>query len=232
MRVALIAAVITAAIGAAAAAQAPQFQPAAKLAAPPAPAGDVRPGVIAFSGENHIIGLSAGGGESLSTRVSFWRAVYSPVGTGRVCFVTADLTGDGPSKDDLRMAYADNEQLESYLAADIMPVLEPSPSAGPMHWTRATFSQSGDTRTEWRETIRADATVIELVWRQFLRPFLIDKPMGDPKMPYGITSMFLPARTADVIVNGVRVAGSAHPRLRGATPSSSAFLAFSETWLR
>ena len=232
MRTVGMAAVVAAALGVVSLAQTPQFQSAVQPGKPAAPAGDVRPGTVAVSGENHIIGLSTTGQEPNSTRISFWRVIYSPVGMGHVCYVRADLKGDGPSKDDVTMAYTDNEQLVGFLGAEIMPTLDSSFFGEPMRWTKATFVTSGDTRTTWKETITADKTTIELVWRDFLAPFLIDKPMGGPKMPYGITSTFLPAKTADVIINGTRVAGAAYPRIRGTTPSSSAFLAFSETWLR
>jgi len=232
MRTAATTAVIAAALGVVCLAQSLPLQPAVQPGKPAPQSGDVRTGTVAVSGDNHIINLSATGKDSNTTRISFWRVVYSPVGMGHVCYVRADLTGDGPSKDDVTMAFTDNEQLVGYLSAEIMPMLDSSFHGEPMHWTKATFAESGDTKTSWKETITAGKTAIELVWRDFLSPFLIDKPMGDPKMPYGIVSMFLPAKSADVIINGTRVAGAPYARLRGTTPSSSAFLAFSETWLR
>lgn len=195
-------------------------------------AGDVKNGKVAISGENPVINLSMTGGAPNSTRVSFWRVVYSPVGMGHVCYVTADLTGDGPSKDDIRMAFTDNDDLFGYIDTAIMPMLDAAYRKDPVHSWRATFGSSGNTRTAWKETIRSEKYVIELVWKDFMEPFLLDTQLGGTGNPYGITSMFLPARAAEVIINGTRVAGQPYARMRGTTPSSSAFLAFSETWVR
>jgi len=200
--------------------------------APAKPAGDVKNGRVAISGENPVINLSMTGGAPNSTSVSFWRVVYSPVGMGHVCYITADLTGNGSSKDDIRMAFTDNQDLFGYIDTAIMPMLDGAYRKDPVHSWPATFERSGDTRTAWKETVRAEKFTIELVWKDFIQPFLLDKPMGGTANPYGITSMFLPARAADVIINGTRVAGQPYPRMRGTTPNSSAFLAFSETWVQ
>ena len=200
--------------------------------APAKPAGDVKNGRVAISGENPVINLSMTGAAPNSTSVSFWRVVYSPVGMGHVCYITADLTGDGPSKDDIRMAFTDNQDLFGYIDTAIMPMLTGAYRKDPVHSWPATFARSGDTRTAWKETITAEKFTVELVWKDFIQPFLLDTPMGGTSNPYGITSMFLPARAADVIINGTRVAGQPYPRMRGTTPSSSAFLAFSETWVQ
>jgi len=218
--------------------QTPPKPPVLMPAQVPAPApakplaGDIKDGIVAISGENPVINLSMTGGAPNSTSVSFWRVVYSPVGMGHVCYLTADLSGDGPSKDDLRMAFTDNDDLFGYIDTAIMPMLDAAYRKDPVHSWRATFARSGDTRTAWKETIASEKHTIELVWRDFIKPFLLDTPMGGTRNPYGITSMFLPARAADVIINGTRVAGQPYARMRGTTPSSSAFLAFSETWVR
>jgi hypothetical protein len=195
------------------------------------PAGDIKDGRVAISGENPVINLSMTGGAPNSTSVSFWRVVYSPVGMGHVCYLTADLTGDGPSKDDIRMAFTDNDDLFGYIDTAIMPALDSTYRKDPVHSWRATFARSGDTRTAWKETIRAEQYTIDLIWKDFKEPFLLDTPLGGTRNPFGITSMFLPARAADVIINGTRVAGQPYARMRGTTQSSSAFLAFSETWV-
>jgi hypothetical protein len=51
-------------------------------------------------------------------------------------------------------------------------------------------------------------------------------------VPYLILSTFIPARAADVVINGKRAAGNPTPRMRGTRHSSSAFLAVAETWLK
>jgi hypothetical protein len=149
-----------------------------------------------------------------------------------VCFLTSDITGDGPTRDDVRVAFADNEKLAEYVALQLMTAFDKAYGEKPLPVTAARFERSGDTATAWKETIRSAGTTVELVWRDFYEPFVIESRAGVPHNPYTILSTFIPARAADVIINGTRAAGTPTPRMRGTRQSSSAFLAFAETWLK
>jgi hypothetical protein len=192
----------------------------------------VKRGKVSVSGENPVIRLSFKEGEAAVTDASFWRVIYSPVGMGHVLFLRSDIAGDGKTPDDLRIAFADNEKLADYLSRQIMSAFNKVYAEDPFPVQRATFTRSGDTLTEWKETVKADKYTIDLVWRDFYEPFQLDTPVGGATNPYGITSLFLPAREADVIINGRRAAGRPFPTMRGKTQNSSAFLAFSETWVK
>jgi len=193
---------------------------------------DVRDGRVAVIGENPGIRLVMKEGAPPSTSVSFWRVFESPAGAGHVCFVTSDVTGDGPTPDDIRLAFADNEKLAEYVATQLMTAFDKAYADKPFPVRRAHFEQSGDTATTWKETIKADGYVIDLVWRDFYEPFAIESHVGMPDNPYTILSTFIPAKSADVTINGARAAGTVTPRMRGNRQSSSAFLAFAETWLK
>lgn len=193
---------------------------------------DVKDGTVAVIGENPGIRLLTKEGAPPSTSVSFWRVFQSPAGAGHVCFVTSDVTGDGPTPDDLRLAFADNEKLADYVARQLMTAFDKAYGETPFPTRTARFERSGDTATAWKETIRSDAYTIDLVWREFDEPFAIEARAGVPHNPYTILSTFVPARAADVIINGKRAAGNPAPRMRGTHPSSTAFLAFAETWLK
>lgn len=193
---------------------------------------DVKDGKVAVIGENPGIRLVMKEGAPPSTSVSFWRVLQSPAGTGHVCFVTSDIKGDGPTPDDIRLAFADNEKLAEYVALQLMTAFDKVYGEKPFPVRRARFERSGDTMTAWKETLTADGYTIDLVWRDFYEPFAIESRAGVPHNPYTILSTFIPARAADVIINGTRAAGAATPRLRGTRQSSSAFLAFAETWLK
>jgi hypothetical protein len=201
----------------------------------PAPAqtlSDVKDGKVAVIGENPGIRLVTKEGAAASTSVSFWRVFQSPAGTGHVCFVTSDITGDGPTPDDIRLAFTDNAKMADYVASQLMTAFDKAYGEKPFPVRPARFDRSGDTATAWRETLNADGYSIELVWRDFYEPFAIESRAGVPHNPYTILSTFVPARTAEVIINGKRAAGSATPRMRGTRQSSSSFLAFAETWLK
>ena len=193
---------------------------------------DVKDGRVAVIGENPGIRLVMKEGAPPSTSVSFWRVFQSPAGAGHVCFVTSDVTGDGPTPDDIRLAFADSEKLAEYVATQLMTAFDNAYGDEPFPVRRARFERSGDTATAWKETIEADGYAIDLVWRDFYEPFAIESHVGVPHNPYTILSTFIPAKSADVIVNGARAAGTVTPRMRGNRQSSSAFLAFAETWLK
>jgi hypothetical protein len=195
-------------------------------------AGDVKAGKVYVSGENPVIRLQLKEGSPPVTSVSFWRVIYSPAGMGHVCYVTSDPTGDGASKDDLRVAFTDNPALLAYLSKEIMSAFDNVYVERPFPGQQARFDKSGDTVSGWRETIMSSTVKVELVWRDFYEPFLLDTPSGGQRNPYGITSLFIPARSAEVLINGVKVAGQPVPQMRGTRQSSSAFMAFSETWVK
>jgi hypothetical protein len=141
-------------------------------------------------------------------------------------------TGDGKSPGDLRIALIDNQKLFDYLTNDILGIFDKSYHARPFKTVRATFSKSGDALTDWKEVCRSDQYTVELVWRDFYPPFQLDTPVGGQPNPFGLTSLFVPAKSADLIINGKKIAGNVFPQKRGPAQSSSAFLAFSETWIK
>jgi hypothetical protein len=193
---------------------------------------DVKDGKVAVIGENPGIRLVTKEGAPPSTSVSFWRVFQSPAGVGHVCFVTSDIAGDGPTPDDIRIAFTDNEKLAEYVAVQLMTAFDKAYGEKPFPVRRARFERKGDTATAWTESLAADLYAIDLVWRDLLEPFAIESKAGVPHNPYTILSTFVPARGADVIINGKKAAGQPTPRMRGARQSSSAFLAFAETWLK
>ena len=193
---------------------------------------DVKDGKVAVIGENPGIRLVAKEGAAPSTSVSFWRVFQSPAGEGHVCFVTSDIAGDGPTPDDIRLAFTDNEKLAEYVAMQLMTAFDKAYGEKPFPVRRARFERRGNTTTAWTESLTADGYRIDLVWRDLLEPFAIESKAGVPHNPYTILSTFVPAKTAEVVINGKRAAGQATPRMRGSRQSSSAFLAFAETWLK
>lgn len=193
---------------------------------------DVKDGKVAVIGENPGIRLTVKEGAAPSTSVSFWRVFQSPAGMGHVCFVTSDLAGDGPTPDDVRLAFSDNEKLAGYVAAQLMTAFDKAYGEKPFPVRQARFERRGDTAGAWTEAFEADGYKIELTWRDFHEPFAIESRAGVPHNPYTILSTFIPAKTAEVVINGKRAAGTATPRMRGSRQSSSAFLAFAETWLK
>jgi hypothetical protein len=198
----------------------------------------VKVGRVYLTGENPVIRLLDRQGGNVLTFMSYWRIVWSPAGPGHVCYIT---TGDGKSPADLRVALTDNRKLYDYVTTNIMaPVLDKAiadrpytPAAATFDDPgRGTFTVDGSTMTERRITARSNKYTLVLVWSDFLEPFQLDTPVGGAANPFGVTSLFIPAKTATVLINEKKAAGNVYPQMRGPAQSSSAFLAFSESWVK
>ena len=197
------------------------------------PSGGVQEGVkigkVYVSGENPVIRLLDKPGGTVLAVASFWRIIWSPVGTGHVCYVT---TGDGKGTGDLRIAITDNQKLLDFLTNEVLGSYDKTYRERPFKSIAGTFASSGSAMNEWKESCRSDQYNVELVWRDLYPPFQLDTPTGTSPNPFGITSLFIPAKSADLLINGQKTAGSVFPQMRGPAQSSSAFLAFSETWIK
>jgi hypothetical protein len=197
----------------------------------------VKLGKVYVTGENPAIRLLDKENGTVLTVVSYWRIIWSPVGPGHICYVT---TGDGKSPGDLRVAFVDNLKLNDFLTQQIMGILDTSISQRPFTVAEAkfsdpgqgTFSAAGDAMEERKVTLKSKKYNIALVWRDFYEPFQIDTPVAGGRNPFGVTSLFIPAKSADVIINGKKAAGNVYPQKRGPAQSSTAFLAFSESWVK
>jgi hypothetical protein len=94
------------------------------------------------------------------------------------------------------------------------------------------FTHAGDARSSWTETIHGPGIDMALTWSELGKPFLVDyKPEHSATGKHYMASLFIPGRRAEVIVNGIRGVGKPIPRDMHGTKSTTAFLAFSETWV-
>jgi hypothetical protein len=160
----------------------------------------------------------------MTTRASHWRVLFSPAGPGHVLFLRSDVT------DDQIRIYADNIALARWLQQEILSTGEFADKTIPV--VDAVFSRSGDTRAFWTELIETPDEDISLTWYDFSEPFVISVPVGSvPERPLGWTSVFVPARRVQLILNGRAASGRPFPEPRGDRMSSTAGLALSETWL-
>lgn len=76
-----------------------------------------------------------------------------------------------------------------------------------------------------------DAEIL-LAWEDFLSPFVLTMPPGSGGRPIGVFSTFFPARAARISLNGRLASGTPHAEKRGERDSTSACLAWSETWVK
>jgi hypothetical protein len=188
-------------------------------------AAPVDPTGVLMTGENSFIRLSPDGGTTQSDRLSHWRVLWCPAGSGHALFIQSALT-DGKAR-----VYADNVAVARWLQRTIETLLFPAFADPGLPVLGAEFSRSGGPQAVAVETIVATADRIRMTWWDCIDPFVLTMPPGFNNRPIGVFSTFFPARSAQVEMNGRVAAGQPWPEMRGDRQSSSACLAWSETWV-
>ena len=187
----------------------------------------IDPNQVRLTGENSFIRLSREEGGTQTTRVSHWRVLLSPGGPGHVLFFKSDVV------DDEVRVYSDNIALARWLQEEIESFLFPEFADQSLPVIEAEFSKSGDGRSFWTETVESEQDSLSLTWYDFVDPFMLTVPAGStPGRPHGVYSCFVPAQNAQITVNGMVAEGRVFREMRGERVSSTACLAWSETWVR
>jgi hypothetical protein len=196
----------------------------------------VNPNTVDWSGENPGITLKATVDGETTCLVSFFRVVVSPHGVGHAAFVLTDplLKGNGPA---VNTCFTDNEPLARYLLSDFVShfgAWRGIPALQHLTYTPAnSFVHEGDQVEGWTERISGPGVDVSLSWKQLQPPFVVEYMKEQSATgKHEMFSLFVPAREAEVIANGVRGQGVVGPRDVFGTQSSMAFLAFSETWVK
>ena len=183
------------------------------------------PNEVRLTGENSFVRLHVEEDGPMTTRASHWRVLFSAGGHGHVLFLRSDVTGEEPR------IYADNASLARWMQEEILGPGEFTDLSIPV--VDAVFSRTGDSASSWTEIIEGQSERISLTWSDFTEPFAIGvAPSSTPDRPLGWTSVFIPARSAQVTRNGMVAKGQPFPEPRGDRISSTAGLALSETWVR
>lgn len=186
----------------------------------------VDPHDVVMTGENSFIRLSNDGGATLVDRVSHWRVLWSPAGQGHAMFIESPLIGKG------RRIYSDNAGVARYLQRTIEPLLYQEFADQSLPIIDAEFRRTGNCLSTVEERIVSSDEEIVLSWWDLMAPFILTMPPGAMNRPLGVYSTFLPARSAQLDVNGEFATAKVFPQERFGKPSSSCCLAWSESWTR
>jgi len=179
-----------------------------------------------MTGENSFVRLSNDGGTTILERVSHWRVLWSPAGQGHAVFLESSLLGSKPR------IYADNAGVARYLQRTIEVLLHKPFADESLPIVDAKFERSGNSLSTVEERVVSSKDEIILTWWDFMAPFVLTMPPGMMNRPLGVYSTFIPARGAQLSVNGQAAPGKVFPQERGGRQSSSCVLAWSETWTR
>jgi hypothetical protein len=182
----------------------------------------VDPHDVVMTGENSFIRLSKDGGKSLVTRASHWRVLWSPAGQGHVLFLETKNI----------QVFSDNVGMTRYLQQQIEKLLHAPFADEKLPVIDAQFERTGHSLATVEERVLSSDTEIVMSWWDFLNPFILTMPPGAMKRPIGVYSTFIPAKGAQLTVNGEAMPGEPFEQDRFGKASSSCCLAWSESWTR
>ncbi len=185
----------------------------------------VNPSELMLAGENSFLRLSHDEGRTVSDRTSHWRVFWSPAGPGHTLFIETELT------DGIKI-FSDNVTLSRFLQRQIEYLLHKPFGSTDIPVIDATFNRQGDPRSYAAEQIDSQHESIRLVWYDFLTPFNFSADPGFNNRPIGVQTTFFPATSAELSVSGKFAMGRPWLEKRGDQQSTSACLAWCETWFR
>jgi len=177
-----------------------------------------------MTGENSFVRLSNDGGTTIPERVSHWRVLWSPAGQGHALFIESSLKKN--------VVYSDNAGVARFLQRTIEALLHKPFADESLPIVDAKFERSGNSLSTMEERIVSSKDEIILTWWDFMAPFVLTMPPGAMNRPLGVYSTFIPARGAQLALNGQAAPGKVFAQERGGRPSSSCVLAWSETWVK
>jgi hypothetical protein len=186
----------------------------------------VDPNDVMMTGENSFIRYSPDGGKTQTDRVSHWRVLWCPAGAGHALFAKSSLTGGA-----VRL-WSDNPPVARWLQKEIESLLFPAFADASTPVAGAAFARAGGVDSRAAEIVTAKDAEIVLSWEDFLPAFVLSMPPGSGGRPIGVFSTFFPARAARISLNGKLAAGALYAEKRGERDSTSACLAWSETWVK
>ena len=186
----------------------------------------VDPNEVLMTGENSFIRLSPDGGTTQTDRISHWRVLWCPAGGGHVLFMQSQLTGG-----QVRI-WSDNVGVTRWLQKTIETLLFPAFADAATPVASAVFGRQGGPWGTAVETVTAADARITLSWWDTVTPFVLNAPPGFNNRPIGVFSTFFPARSAQIEMDGKVAKGLPWAEMRGDRQSSSACLAWSETWVK
>ncbi len=186
---------------------------------------------VIFAGENHLITLYRSGSDAAMVRTSCWHCTYSDHGEGTVLVMRIDQ--EATSRHDLPplAVYADNPALARMITARFNQYFDGFRDLGlaALAPQSAQFIQYPNGRRSHRIVCTSGAQVIELVWEDMFDAALELFYNTSGPIPYDVSAVICPCTRGIVLVNGTPLPGET--RVPAGDSASSAFLAFSETWV-
>jgi hypothetical protein len=198
----------------------------------------INPGVVDWSGENPGMYLREAADGPFVTLVSYFRVVLSPAGRGHAAFILQDPHGDGKSAAKPNLCITDNEPMAAYLRDGFVANFGAFKGIKALSSIRMVpgwdFMRAGDGAASHVEWFRSTVGQVSLTWKDLGDVYTVEMPKDKSATgQHEMFSLFVDVRGVEVSINGKGVAGKPFPReFAGKKNSSTAFLAYSETWVK
>jgi hypothetical protein len=195
----------------------------------------VNPGKVEWSGENPGIYLKDDEG-NWKTLAVFFKVVTSPlgVGTGVLVLGTPFQALAFPAANNV--CVTNNQPLMQWLIANFVsrfPSFSGAAALGCLPYLPATsFATTAEGSKFHQESVSGKGIEIVMRWEDLAQPFAVDVvPAMSATGQHQMYSVFVEAQRGTIAVNGAPLPGNIIQRNFLDRRMSTAFLAFSETWI-
>jgi hypothetical protein len=197
----------------------------------------IHPGTVDWSGENPGMYLKETAEGPFVTLVSFFRVVLSPHGRGHALVLLESPLLDLSIPEALNVCVTDNEPLARWLVQEFVAhfgAFRGVPALASIRYVPLTgVAASGDHRAGYMEWVKGEDVEASLSWEGLGDPFMVELPVDKSATGrHEMFSLFVEASRVTATVNSRALRGRPVPRDFAGRRSSTAFLAFSETWVR
>lgn len=186
---------------------------------------------VLFAGENHLITLYRPGSDAAMVWTSCWHCTYSADGEGTVLVMRVDQ--ETTNRHDLPplAIYTDNPSLGRMITERFNQYFDGFRNLGlaALALQSAQFVQYPNGRQSRRIVCTSGMQVIELIWEDIFDAAMELFYNTSGPIAYDVSAVICPCARGIIMVNGVPLPGET--RVPAGDSASSAFLAFSETWV-
>ena len=198
-------------------------------------ASPVNRGTVEWSGENPGIYLKDSDGAWQALAV-FFKVVTSPFGRGAGAIVLGEPASATGFPGAPNVCLSNNEPLMRWLVeryvSNFASFRNATALSGISYRPAASLATDGDGRTFHQESLGGEDLDVVLRWEDLAHPFAVDvAPAMSATGKHQMYSVFVEAKRGIISVNGSRLRGQIIERDFLDRRMSTAFLAFSETWI-
>lgn len=193
-------------------------------------------GKVDWSGDNPGMFLKETPNGPYVTLMVYFRIALSPYGPGNAMLLLEEPRRAVSLPEACNLFVGDNDELSHYLFDNFcrkFGVFRNLPAMDAVDFAILDeVAESGDPRSSYVVELKSGDLEITLNWGDLGEPFGADVlPAQSATGHHEMYSCFVEARDASITINGRRLKGQSYPRDFMGRSTSSAFLAFSETWI-